>query len=62
MNIEMLKNLRNIRKNIIIYRVGLEKTVENESVEKIRAILELYVDRTPGSFIEEKDFFLVWHY
>jgi trehalose 6-phosphate synthase/phosphatase len=22
----------------------------------------MYVDRTPGSFIEEKDFSLVWHY
>ncbi|NIA06352.1 MAG: bifunctional alpha,alpha-trehalose-phosphate synthase (UDP-forming)/trehalose-phosphatase [Actinobacteria bacterium] len=27
----------------------------------IRPILELYVDRTPGSFVEEKDFSLVWH-
>jgi len=30
--------------------------------EEIRSILELYVDRTPGSFIEEKEFSLVWHY
>ena len=30
--------------------------------EKIRHILELYVDRTPGSFIEDKDYSLVWHY
>ncbi|MCL6559947.1 MAG: trehalose-phosphatase, partial [Firmicutes bacterium] len=30
--------------------------------EEIRPILELYVDRTPGSFIEEKDFSLVFHY
>ena len=30
--------------------------------EEIRPILELYADRTPGSFIEEKDFSLVWHY
>jgi len=29
---------------------------------EIRPILELYVDRTPGSFIEEKEFSLVWHY
>ncbi|WP_187264113.1 bifunctional alpha,alpha-trehalose-phosphate synthase (UDP-forming)/trehalose-phosphatase [Pontibacter beigongshangensis] len=28
----------------------------------IRLILDLYVDRTPGSFIEEKDYSLVWHY
>jgi trehalose 6-phosphate synthase/phosphatase len=30
--------------------------------EEIRSILEIYVDRTPGSFIEEKEFSLVWHY
>ncbi len=30
--------------------------------EEIRPILELYMDRTPGSFIEEKGFSLVWHY
>ena len=30
--------------------------------EEIRPVLELYVDRTPGSFIEEKDYSLVWHY
>jgi trehalose 6-phosphate synthase/phosphatase len=30
--------------------------------EKIRPTLELYVDRTPGSFIEEKEFSLIWHY
>lgn len=30
--------------------------------DRIRPILELYVDRTPGSFIEEKEFSLVWHY
>jgi trehalose 6-phosphate synthase/phosphatase len=28
----------------------------------IRPILELYSDRTPGAFVEEKDFSLVWHY
>jgi trehalose 6-phosphate synthase/phosphatase len=30
--------------------------------EEIRPILELYMDRTPGSFIEEKEFSLAWHY
>jgi len=29
---------------------------------QIRPLLELYVDRTPGSFIEEKSFSLAWHY
>ena len=38
------------------------KPLKNDWKEKIRAIFELYVDRTPGSFIEEKDFSLVWHY
>lgn len=28
----------------------------------IKPVLELYVNRTPGSFIEEKDYSLVWHY
>ena len=30
--------------------------------QDVRAIMENYVDRTPGSFIEEKSFSLVWHY
>ena len=28
----------------------------------IRPIFELFVDRTPGSLLEEKEFSLVWHY
>ena len=30
--------------------------------EEMRPIFELCVDRTPGSFIEEKEFSLAWHY
>jgi len=30
--------------------------------DNIRPVLELYADRTPRSFVEEKDFSLVWHY
>ncbi|HET57514.1 MAG TPA: bifunctional alpha,alpha-trehalose-phosphate synthase (UDP-forming)/trehalose-phosphatase [Deltaproteobacteria bacterium] len=30
--------------------------------EEIYSIIERYVDRTPGSFIEEKEFSLAWHY
>jgi trehalose 6-phosphate synthase/phosphatase len=30
--------------------------------KEILPVLELYVNRTPGSFIEEKDYSLVWHY
>ncbi len=30
--------------------------------QEIRTLLETYTDRTPGSFIEEKSYSLVWHY
>ncbi len=30
--------------------------------KRIKPMLEVFVDRTPGSFIEEKDYSLVWHY
>jgi trehalose 6-phosphate synthase/phosphatase len=40
----------------------LMETLENEWKKAIYPILELYVDRTPGSVIEEKDYSLVWHY
>lgn len=30
--------------------------------EEFLNIMETYVDRTPGSFIEKKDYSLVWHY
>jgi trehalose 6-phosphate synthase/phosphatase len=30
--------------------------------QEINAVLETYVDRTPGSLIEEKTYSLVWHY
>ncbi|WP_443946522.1 bifunctional alpha,alpha-trehalose-phosphate synthase (UDP-forming)/trehalose-phosphatase [Pedobacter sp. AW1-32] len=30
--------------------------------QEIKALLETYTDRTPGSFIEEKSYSLVWHY
>jgi len=36
--------------------------LQNNWKEKILPILEYYVDRTPGAFIEEKEFSLVWHY
>ena len=41
------------------------RTIEhsrNDWKKEILPILEVYADRTPGSFIEEKDFSLVWHY
>jgi trehalose 6-phosphate synthase/phosphatase len=36
--------------------------LNNEWKGKIIHTLEYYVDRTPGSFIEEKNYSLVWHY
>jgi len=46
-------------------RAGLWSTIkplQSSWKDDIRPILSLYVDRTPGSFLEEKDFSLVWHY
>ena len=39
----------------------LEK-VKGEWMGKIRPVLESFVDRTPGSFVEEKNYSLAWHY
>ncbi|MCE5250965.1 bifunctional alpha,alpha-trehalose-phosphate synthase (UDP-forming)/trehalose-phosphatase [bacterium] len=36
--------------------------LRNNWKSEIRPLLELYIDRTPGSHIEEKEFSLVWHY
>jgi len=38
------------------------QTLSSDWKGEVRPILELYVDRTPGSFVEEKEFSLVWHY
>jgi len=38
------------------------KPLRNDWKKEIRPILESYADKTPGSFIEEKEFSLVWHY
>ena len=38
------------------------ENVNNNWMEKIRPVLESFVDRTPGSFIEEKNYSLAWHY
>ena len=36
--------------------------LKNDWKNNIRPILEKYVNRTPGSFIEEKEYSLAWHY
>ena len=36
--------------------------IDKEWMEIIRPILAFYVNRTPGSFIETKNYSLVWHY
>jgi len=38
------------------------ENINNEWKEIIRPAIEFYVDRTPGSFIEEKNYSLVWHF
>jgi trehalose 6-phosphate synthase/phosphatase len=40
----------------------MTKTLLNYWKPQIFSILEMYVDRLPGSFIEEKEFSLAWHY
>lgn len=36
--------------------------LDNSWKDEIRSIVEMFVDRTPGSLLEEKEFSLVWHY
>lgn len=36
--------------------------IDNEWKTSVQPLLEYYVDRTPKSFIEHKNFSLVWHY
>ena len=38
------------------------KTTPVEWKERVRPILQLYVDRLPGALLEEKEFSLAWHY
>jgi trehalose 6-phosphate synthase/phosphatase len=44
------------------WRLLRDGPYSSEWKEQVRPILEHYVDRTPGSFIEEKDLSLAWHY
>ncbi|MBK0402994.1 bifunctional alpha,alpha-trehalose-phosphate synthase (UDP-forming)/trehalose-phosphatase [Adhaeribacter sp. BT258] len=38
------------------------RNLSSDWKKDIRPMMELHVSRTPGSFIEEKDYSLVWHY
>jgi trehalose 6-phosphate synthase/phosphatase len=38
------------------------KAMSADWKERVRPILQLYVDRLPGALLEEKDFSLAWHY
>jgi trehalose 6-phosphate synthase/phosphatase len=40
----------------------LTENLNNNWMSSVRPVLETYVDRTPGTFIEEKNFSLAWHY
>ena len=40
----------------------LLENVKNDWMPKIRPVLESFVDRTPGSFIEDKNYSMAWHY
>ncbi len=40
----------------------LIEPMKNDWKETIRPVIDLFVDRTPGSFMEEKNYSLVWHY
>jgi trehalose 6-phosphate synthase/phosphatase len=38
------------------------KIISSEWKERVRPILQLYVDRLPGALLEEKEFSLAWHF
>jgi trehalose 6-phosphate synthase/phosphatase len=38
------------------------KTITADWKERVRPILQLFVDRLPGAFLEDKEFSLAWHY
>ncbi|MGB7841579.1 MAG: bifunctional alpha,alpha-trehalose-phosphate synthase (UDP-forming)/trehalose-phosphatase [Salinimicrobium sp.] len=40
----------------------LSENLNNSWMKTIRPILETFVDRTPGTFIEEKNYSLAWHF
>ncbi len=41
---------------------GMIEPIDKAWMDIVRPIIEFFVDRTPRSFIEEKNYSLVWHY
>lgn len=40
----------------------ITENLKNDWIEQVRPIMEAFVDRTPGTFIEEKNYSLAFHY
>lgn len=40
----------------------LNEKVQNDWMGTVRPVIETFCDRTPGTFIEEKNYSLAWHY
>jgi trehalose 6-phosphate synthase/phosphatase len=40
----------------------MSQPLSSEWKSRIRPVLEMYANRLPGSFLEEKDFSIAWHY
>ncbi len=38
------------------------RPLKNDWIGKIKPILDMYAQRLPGSYVEQKDFSIVWHY
>ncbi len=51
-----------IRSPVTMAWETFRENYSDEWKERVRPILEHFVDRTPGSLIEVKEFALVWHY
>lgn len=40
----------------------ISENVKNEWMDAVRPVIESFVDRTPGTFLEEKNYSLAWHF